>query len=105
MICVCSIIIVISASYYNAVKLHGFVKIFKFRGTLKCTLRLALDGALCGATERGYRCENIIDFVNDNLESCNKSFCSVIMCSDPLFHASVQKFNTSCVLQLINNIA
>ena len=69
MICVCSIIIAISASYYSEVNFHGFVKVFKFRGTRKCTLHLALDGALCGATERGYKCENIIDFVNDNLES------------------------------------
>ena len=69
MIYVCSIIIVVSASHYSAVNLHGFVKLFKFRGTRKCSLGLALDGALCGAAERGYRCQNIIDFVNDNLKS------------------------------------
>jgi len=68
-ICVCSIISVISALYYIEVNLHGFVKLFKFRGTRKCTLRLALDGAFRGATERGYKCENIIDFIHDNLES------------------------------------
>ena len=66
MICVCRIISVISASYYSEVNLHGFVKIFKFRGTRKCTLHLSLDGAFRGATECGYKCENIIDFVNDN---------------------------------------
>ena len=75
MICICSIVsilsasyyIVISASYYIEVNLHGFVKLFKFRGTWKCTLRLALDGAFRGATEHGYKCENIIDFIHDNL--------------------------------------
>jgi hypothetical protein len=69
MICVCSIISIISASYYNEDNLHGFVKMFKFRHTRKCTLHLALDGAYRGATEHGYKCENIIDFVSDNLES------------------------------------
>jgi hypothetical protein len=64
MICVCSIISVISASYYSEVNLHGFVKLFKFRGTRKSTLHFALDGAFCGATERGYKCENIIDGTN-----------------------------------------
>ena len=48
---------------------------------LKCTLHLALDGAFCGAAERGYKWENIIDFINDNLESWNESFCFGIMCS------------------------
>jgi len=56
-----------SASYYSEVNFHGRVKLFKFRGKRKYKLHLALDGAFCGATERGYRCENIIDFVNDNL--------------------------------------
>ena len=55
MICVCCIIIVISASYYSEANLHGFVKLFQFRGTLKCTLYLALDGTFCGAAERGYK--------------------------------------------------
>ena len=55
MICVSSIISVISASYYSDVNLHGFVKLFQFRGTLKCTLHLALAGAFCGAAERGYK--------------------------------------------------
>ena len=50
MICVCSIISITSASYYNDVNLRGFVKLFKLHGTLKCTLHLALDGAFCGAT-------------------------------------------------------
>jgi len=50
----------------------------------KCTLRLALDGTFRGATERGYKCEDIIDFVNDNLESF--SFCNCVQ--GPLFHAS-----------------
>jgi hypothetical protein len=45
------------------------VKLFKFRGTLKCTLHLALDGAFRGATKHGYKRENIIDFVNGNLQS------------------------------------
>ena len=67
MICICRIISVIPASYYSEVNLHGFVKLFKFHGTQKCTLHLALDGEFRGATERGYKCENI-DFVNDNLE-------------------------------------
>ena len=35
----------------------------------KCTLHLALDGAFRGATERGFKCENFMDFINDNLES------------------------------------
>jgi hypothetical protein len=35
----------------------------------KCTLHLALDGAFRAATEQEYKCENIIDFVNDKLES------------------------------------
>ena len=69
MICICSIIIIISASYYSEVNLNGFVTLFKFCGMQKCTLCLALDGAFRGATERGYKCEKIIDFVNDNLES------------------------------------
>ena len=69
MICVCSIVSVISASYYIAVNLHGVMKLFKLCGTRKCTLHLALDGVFRGVTERGYKCENIIDFVNVNLES------------------------------------
>ena len=69
MICVCSIISVISASYYSEVNHRGFVKLFKFCGLQKCTLHLALDGALCGAAERGYKCENVMDCINDNLES------------------------------------
>jgi hypothetical protein len=68
MICVCSIISVISASHYSEVNLHGFVRLFKFRRTRKCTLHFARDCAFRGATEREYNCENIIDFVNDNLE-------------------------------------
>jgi len=44
------------------------MKLFKFCGAWKCTLHLALDGAYRGATERGYKYGNIIDFVNDNLE-------------------------------------
>jgi len=32
------------------------------------TLHLALDGAFRGDTERGYKCENIIGFVNENLQ-------------------------------------
>ena len=55
MFCVCSIISVISASHYSEVNFHGFVKLFQFRVTLKCTLHLALDGAFCGAAERGYK--------------------------------------------------
>jgi hypothetical protein len=58
-----------SASYYSEVNLHGFVKLFKFRGTQKCTLHLALDGAYRGATKCGYKCADTIDFINDNLES------------------------------------
>jgi len=69
MICVCRIISVIYASYYSEVHLHGVMKLFKICGTLKCTLHLALDGAFRGDTERGYKRENILDFVNDNLES------------------------------------
>jgi len=69
MICVCSIIRVISASYYSEVNHRGFVKLFKFCSLQKCTLHLAQDGALCGAAERGYRCENVIEFINDNLET------------------------------------
>ena len=57
-----------SASYYSDVNPHGFVNIFKFRCTRECTLHLALDGVFRGATEQVYKCENIIDFVNDNLE-------------------------------------
>ena len=53
MICVCSIISVISASYYSEVNLHGVMKLFKLRGTLKCTLHLALDGVFRGAAEHG----------------------------------------------------
>jgi len=64
MICVCSVISVISASYYSEVNLYGFVERMQ-----KCTLHLAMDGAFCGATECGYKYENIIDFVNKNLES------------------------------------
>ena len=74
MICVCSIINVISASCYSEVNLRGFVKLFQFRGTRKCTLYLALDGAFCGATEQGYRCEYIIDFVNGNTVQQNLTF-------------------------------
>jgi len=40
----------------------------------KCTLHLALDGAFHGATEHEYKCENIIDFVNNNLEPWKKNF-------------------------------
>ena len=68
MICVCSIISVISASYYGEVNRHGFVKLFKFCGTRKFTLHLVLDGTFRGAIEPGYKCENMIDFFNYNLE-------------------------------------
>ena len=68
MICVCSIFRVISTSYYSEVNYCGFVKLFKFCGLWKCTLHLVLDGALCGAPEHGYKCGNVIDFINDNLE-------------------------------------
>jgi hypothetical protein len=51
MIFICSIISVLYASYYSEVNLHGFVKFFKFHGTWKCTLHLALDGDYRGATE------------------------------------------------------
>jgi hypothetical protein len=64
MICVCSIISVLSAPYYSEVNLHSFVKLFKFRGTRI----FSMDGAYRGAAKCGYKCENIIDFVNDNLE-------------------------------------
>ena len=68
MICVGSVISVISASYCREVSLHSFVKLFKLRGTWKFILYLSLDGAFRGDTERGYKCEDIMDFVNDNLE-------------------------------------
>jgi len=68
-ICIFSIISVISASYYSEVNQHGFVKLFKFCGMRKCALYLSLGGAFRGATEREYKCENIIDFINENLES------------------------------------
>ena len=55
MISVCSIISVISASYYSEDSLHGFVKLFKFRNMWKCTLFLALYVAFRGASEQGYR--------------------------------------------------
>lgn len=45
------------------------MKLFTFCGTRKCTLHLALGGAFRGATEPGYKCENIIDF-NYNLVFC-----------------------------------
>jgi hypothetical protein len=64
-----SIISIMSASYYSEVNQHGFAKLFKFCSMRNCTLRLSLDGAFCGATEREYKCENIIDFINENLES------------------------------------
>jgi len=54
---------------HSEVSLHGFVKLFKFPVIPKCTLYLALGDAFHSATERGYKCENIIDFVNDNLWS------------------------------------
>ena len=55
MICVCSTFSVISAPYYSEVNFHGFVKLFQFRCTQKCTLHLTLDGAFCGAAERRYK--------------------------------------------------
>jgi len=45
------------------------MKLFKLCGTRKCTSHLALVRVFNGAAERGYKRENIIDFVNDNLES------------------------------------
>jgi hypothetical protein len=80
-VCVCSIISVMSASYYSEVNLDGFVKLFNFRSTRKCTLHLTLDGAYRCATKCGYKCEDTIEIINDNLESSNKSFYSVITCS------------------------
>jgi len=68
-ICVCGIISLISASYCSEVSKHGFVKLFKFHVIQKCTLYLALGGTLRGATEHEYKCENIINFVSDILES------------------------------------
>jgi len=53
MIGVCSITCVISASYYNEVNVHCFMKLFQFRCTQKYTLDFALDGAVRGAIERG----------------------------------------------------
>jgi hypothetical protein len=60
-VCVCSIISVITASYYSEVNLHGFMELFKFCGTWEFTLHLALDGAYHGGTKCGYKCEDIID--------------------------------------------
>ena len=34
----------------------------------KCTLFLALDVAFHGASEQGYKCENIIDFISNSLD-------------------------------------
>jgi hypothetical protein len=70
MIYVCSTISAISASQYSEFKFHDFVKHFKFLGTYICTLHLALDGALCGATEGVYS----IDGDNDNWE-CEIKVC------------------------------
>jgi hypothetical protein len=53
--CFCGIISIISASYYNEVNVHGYVKPITFPGTRKCTLYFAWNGALRGATERGYK--------------------------------------------------
>ena len=37
MVCVCTIISIISASYYSEDSLHRFVKVFKFPNMWKCT--------------------------------------------------------------------
>ena len=74
MICVCSIISVISAPYYSEANLHGVMKLFQFRGTLKCTLHLALDGAFCGAAERGYTWILYTVFLNIPLPSVRPKF-------------------------------
>ena len=69
MIYFCNIISIISASYYSEVNFHGYVKLNKFPSTRKYTLYLALNGAFRGATERRYKWENFVDFINNNLES------------------------------------
>jgi hypothetical protein len=66
--CVCSIFSVISASYYSEDGLYVFVKLFKLCDMWKCTLFLALDVAFHGASEQGYKCENIIDFISNSLD-------------------------------------
>ena len=43
-------------------------------------IKFGTEWCLPSATERGYKCENIIYFVNDNKESSNKFFCFVIVC-------------------------
>jgi hypothetical protein len=68
MICVCSIISVISASYYSEVNLHGFVKLFNFavrRNVHYIWHRMVITVVLLNL----YKSMKIIDFVNDNLES------------------------------------
>jgi hypothetical protein len=69
MICVCSIISVISASYYSEVNLHGFVKLFKISQYTVMYITFGTGWRFCGATEQGYKCDNVIDFVSDNLGS------------------------------------
>jgi len=70
------------------------VKLFTFCGTRKFTLHLALGGAFRGAIEPGYKCENIIDFFNYNLEGfffvCNHVF--------GVHYFKSQELNTCCVL-------
>ena len=86
MICVCSIISITSASYYNDVNLHGFVKLFKLHGTLKCTLHLAPDGAFCGATS-----VKILSTSSTIIWSRERIFFFFFFnlnVWDPLFHAS-----------------
>jgi len=63
-----------SGSYYSEANFHGFVKLFKFHNTWKCTLHLALEGAVFGATKCGCKCENIINFYKIILSSEIKVF-------------------------------
>jgi len=53
---------------HSQVNFHSVGKLLQFGGTPKCTLYLALVVSFRGATERGYKCENIIDSFNDNFE-------------------------------------
>jgi hypothetical protein len=80
MIFVCSIISVLSASYYSEVNLHCFVKLFKFRGTRIYALGLAWM-VISVVLPNLYKSVKILSTSSTIIWSRDiKVFCFVFMC-------------------------
>jgi hypothetical protein len=93
MIFICSIIIVISDSYYSKVNLHDFGKHFKFRSMRRGTLHLAL------VLVWFYRTGIQTVIWSSELECF---VCGYVWGS--IYHASDWEFKRFCLLKLNNNV-